>query len=244
MRRILVGAHRGAMCYAPENTLAAFEKAIAQGAYRVEFDVRRCASGEIVVMHDATVDRTTNGTGRVADLTLAQLKGLKVGGSEPIPTLAETLALARGRCRLLVEVKDEGITDDVVAEIARMGMLGACTLSSFSEATLLRAKAISPALATAYFHLQPGPFDPVAVVERLGVSLLVVWPKAAVPDQIAAAKGVGLHVRCGLPDTLTYEETWAEFRRLAAMGVDEVACGRPDWIARMAEEYLHWNESR
>ena len=73
-RTILVGAHRGAMCHAPENSLAAVETAIAMGAYRVEFDVRRSRDGEIVVMHDETVDRTTDGTGRVGDLYVAMTR--------------------------------------------------------------------------------------------------------------------------------------------------------------------------
>ena len=72
MASLRIGAHRGAMAYAPENTLAAFEAAIAQGAYRIEFDIRRTRDGELVVIHDATVDRTTDGSGAVADMTLAE----------------------------------------------------------------------------------------------------------------------------------------------------------------------------
>lgn len=237
MRTILVGAHRGAMCYAPENTLAAFEKAIACGTHRIECDVRRSRDGHLVMMHDETVDRTTGGRGRVADLTLTELKALRAGGTEEIPTLDDTLACARGRARLLVEIKDEGIADDVVACIAAAGMEEACTISAFSEPTLLRIAELTPRVATAYFHTRPGPFDAAAVVARLGVSLLIVWPAAAVPAQIADARRHGLHVRCGLPDNLTFEETRALFTRMADMGVGEIACGRPDWIARLAAEY-------
>jgi glycerophosphoryl diester phosphodiesterase len=128
-RKILVGAHRGAMCHAPENTLAAFEKAIEMGTYRVELDVRRCKGGHIVVMHDATVDRTTDGTGPVAQKTLEELRRLRVGGTETVPTLEETLRLAKGRCRLLVEIKETGLADDVVKLIADAGMADDCTVS-------------------------------------------------------------------------------------------------------------------
>ncbi|MBI3970654.1 MAG: glycerophosphodiester phosphodiesterase [Chloroflexi bacterium] len=236
MRTILVGAHRGAMCYAPENTLAAFEKAIEQGTYRIECDVRRSRDGHLVLMHDATVDRTTNGSGRVADLPLAELKRLRAGGTEPIPTLSEVLAHVKGRCKLLVELKDDGIAADVVALIEQAEMVEDCTISAFNEEMLQRVKELQPRLATAYFLTTPRPFDPEEVIARLGVSLLIVWPRAAVPDQIAAAKRAGLHVRCGMPDNMTYDESYAVFRRMVDMGVDEVACGRPDWIARMAED--------
>jgi glycerophosphoryl diester phosphodiesterase len=237
MRTILVGAHRGAMCHAPENTLAAFEKAIEFGTYRIELDVRRSRDGHIVLMHDAAVDRTTDGHGRVADLTLAELKRLKAGGTEPVPTLAETLACVKGRCKLLVEIKDDGITEDVVALITAAGMVDDCTISSFNEATLRRAKDLEPRLATAYFLTERKPFDPAEIIARLGVSLLVVWPRAATPPDIAAAKQCGLHIRCGFGDTMSYDESYAIFRRMADMGVDEIACGRPDWIRRMAEAY-------
>jgi len=236
-RKILVGAHRGAMCHAPENTLAAFEKAIGFGTYRIELDVRRSKDGQIVLMHDATVDRMTDGKGRVADLTLAELKRLKVGGAEMIPTLAEVLAFVKGRCRLLVEIKDDGIADDVVRLIEQAGMVDACAISCFNEDTLRRVKTLNSRIATAYFHLKPGPLNPEEIVARLGVSLLIVWPKAAVADQIAAAKRAGLHVRCGFADDMMYEQTYELFRRTAEMGVDEMACGRPDWIARMANEH-------
>lgn len=237
MRRILVGAHAGARCYAPENTLAAIQIAIEQGTYRVEMDVRRTRDGQIILMHDATVDRTTDGTGRVAELTLDEVRRLKAGGTEPVPTLAEVLERTRGRTKLLVEIKDEGIADDVVALIDGAGMVPDCTVSAFSEANLLRSKELKAELATAFFLIRPADFDAEATVRGLGVEMLIVWPRAVVPEQIAAAKRAGLHVRCGLGDDLSYEETWEIFRRMADLGIDEISSGRPDWMARMAREY-------
>jgi glycerophosphoryl diester phosphodiesterase/SAM-dependent methyltransferase len=225
------------MCYAPENTLAAFEIAIRQGTYRIELDVRSSRDGCLVLMHDATVDRMTDGHGRLADLTLDELKRLTVGGSERIPTFEETLAAMKGRCKLLVEIKDHGIADEVVRLIRQAGMTADCTISSFDEGELVRVKQLDPSIATAYFLTEPKPFDPQDVIGRLGASLLVVWPRAAVPEQIAAAKAAGMQVRCGFGDTMGYEQTAEQFRRMADMGVDEMACGRPDWIARMAAEY-------
>ena len=225
------------MCHAPENTLAAFEKAIEFGTYRIECDVRRSRDGQLILMHDATLERTTDGVGRVADRTLAELKELKAGGSEPIPTLREALACARGRCRLLIESKEPDIPLEIIRLIEEAGMEDDCTVSSFNEEVLRDVNAASDRIATAYFLTEPKPFDPCEVIERLGVSLLVVWPRAATPEAIAAAKHCGLHVRCGFADTLTYAETYELFCRLADMGVDEMASGRPDWMKRMAEEY-------
>ncbi len=92
---VLVFAHRGGPKYAPENTLAAFRTAISQGANGLEFDVQMSQDGALVVIHDETVDRTTNGTGAVRDLTLAQLRSFDAGNGQLIPTFEEVLQLAR-----------------------------------------------------------------------------------------------------------------------------------------------------
>ena len=224
------------MCHAPENTLAAFEKAIEFGTYRIECDVRRTRDGHLVLLHDATLERTTNGVGRVGDHTLDELRTLRAGGTEPIPTLAEALACARGRTKLLIELKegDEDVAPNATRLIADAGMTSDCTVSSFDENNLRRVRQHDPDLATAYFFTEPRPdFAPQAVVDRLGVSLLVVWPRAASPKVIAQAKRAGLHVRCGLRDDLSFEQTRDLFHHLAALGVDEIACGRPDWLQQI-----------
>ena len=235
MRQILIGAHRGAMGYEPENTLAAFETAIRMGTYRIELDVHRSADGHVVVMHDATVDRTTDGAGPIAEKTLAELKALTVGGKERVPTLAETLELVRGRCKLLVEIKPAGITDDVVRVIHEAGMAADCTLSSFDEPSLLRARELG--LETAYFQIRPQPFDAREVVQRLGTRMLIGWRAAISAELLAVAHAAGMHVRCGFGDALTYEASYALFRELAEIGADEISCGRPDWIAQFIQRY-------
>jgi len=237
MKQILIGAHRGAMCYEPENTVAAVEKAIHLGAYRIEFDVRMTADGHLVLMHDATVDRTTDGTGAVAEMTLAQVRALRAGGKEPVPTLAEVLCCARGRAHLLVEIKPPGIADAVVRSIREEGMTDACTISAFDEPTLLRVKELEPGLTTAYFQIRPQPFDAREVVRRLGAGMLIGWRQAISREILEDAHAAGMHVRCGFGDSMTYEESYALFRELAEMGADEISCGRPDWIARMIREY-------
>lgn len=105
-------AHKGASGLAPENTLAAFEKAIEIGVDMIELDVRNTADEEIIVFHDETLDRTTNGTGLVHDYTLAELKELDAGSwfdpkfsDQKIPTIKEALDLINGRCKVLIEIK-------------------------------------------------------------------------------------------------------------------------------------------
>src|SRR3989338_86923 len=94
--------HRGAAALEPENTLRGFRRAIELGVDYVEFDVHCCKSGELVVIHDETVDRTTNGKGFVADLTLQQLKKLDAGKSETIPTLQEAIDTCKCKIKMYI----------------------------------------------------------------------------------------------------------------------------------------------
>ena len=105
--------HRGAAGVAPENTLLSFSKAIDKDVDMVELDVYKCASGEIVVIHDEDVSITTNGKGNVHDLSFAQLKLFDAGKGQKIPTLKEVLELVERRCKVNIELKGGGTTDGV-----------------------------------------------------------------------------------------------------------------------------------
>ena len=105
---MLIIGHRGAMGYKPENTLASFEKAIKFGSKMVEFDVYICKSGEVVIIHDDKVNKTTNGSGYVWDKTLKELKKLKIksrSAGQEIPTLIETLDFINRKCKINIELK-------------------------------------------------------------------------------------------------------------------------------------------
>ncbi|UCH36265.1 MAG: glycerophosphodiester phosphodiesterase family protein [Armatimonadota bacterium] len=106
----LVIGHRGAPTEAPENTLAAFRKALDLGAHGVELDVRLTADGHLVIMHDDTVDRTTDGTGAVADMTLEQIRSLSAGG-ETVPTLHEALQTVAPRGEAMLDLKFSGTSE-------------------------------------------------------------------------------------------------------------------------------------
>ena len=118
---VLRVGHRGAAGHAPENTLRSFEKAVLLGCDMTELDVHLCSSGELMVIHDETVDRTTDGKGQVSGLTLNELKLLNAGQGEEIPTLDEVLSLVRGMIGLNIELKGLGTAKpvyDLVKELS------------------------------------------------------------------------------------------------------------------------------
>jgi glycerophosphoryl diester phosphodiesterase len=110
--------HRGAKGYEPENTLIAFEKAIELGIDGIELDVHLSSDNELIVIHDETVDRTTNGKGQVNQLSLKELKALKIEITEKIPTLSEVLDLVNKRCFINIELKGIGTAQPVIQLIA------------------------------------------------------------------------------------------------------------------------------
>ena len=114
LRRMLKIGHRGAAGHAPENTLAAIRKGIALGVDFVEIDVRCTADGALVVLHDSTVNRTTNGKGPIGRLSFRDVKALDAGNGESIPTLQEALRVLAGRTGLMVELKVKGISRKTV----------------------------------------------------------------------------------------------------------------------------------
>ncbi|WP_257297956.1 glycerophosphodiester phosphodiesterase family protein [Haloarchaeobius sp. FL176] len=142
-------AHRGFADEAPENTLAALEHAASSGADVMELDVRRCASGEVVVHHDETVDRVTDGSGRVADLTRQELAGLDVLGSgEGVPTLANVLESVPDSLALNVECKEVGVAAEVAEMLAAHD--GDAMVSSFERDALAEARDAAPSVPTAF----------------------------------------------------------------------------------------------
>lgn len=153
--------HRGASALAPENTLPAFQLAMELGADEVELDVVRCATGEPVVIHNETVDKTTDGTGTVRDKSLAELKELDAGlwfderfRGTRIPTLDEVFELVRGKLTVNVEIKGQSVRPDgtehaVLESIRRHGMTDRVIVSSFNPLRLRRVRSEAPELKIA-----------------------------------------------------------------------------------------------
>jgi glycerophosphoryl diester phosphodiesterase len=167
----LVIAHRGDSARRPENTMASFASALEVGAEILEFDVQITRDRNVVVIHDPTVERTTNGTGRVQDMTLAELRALSAGyparfgdtyRGEKVPTLAEVLGLLRDRAIGMIEIKYDSVTDDAeggieahtVAEVRKAGMEKQVALVSFSRVALVRCREIAPAIIRGHLFVK------------------------------------------------------------------------------------------
>ncbi|MBI2453112.1 glycerophosphodiester phosphodiesterase [Candidatus Peregrinibacteria bacterium] len=136
--------HRGCG-YEPENTPRSFREALKQNVDRIELDVWRCASGELVVIHDETLDRTTNGTGRVTNFTLTELQSFDAGMGEKIPTLEQVLSIVGGKAKFCIELKESGLTDYVAGLIEQCVKTGECSyedfmVSSFNHRELIKLR--------------------------------------------------------------------------------------------------------
>ncbi|NQT52933.1 DUF1080 domain-containing protein [bacterium] len=155
--RVLCIAHRGFSAVAPENTLVAVRQAMAAGSDGCEFDVYASKDGVAVLMHDRTVDRTTNGKGDVSQLTVAELQKLDAGSwkgdafaGEPVPTLLQVLQAMKGKgCKAMIEVKPDGIAKPVVHAIRAADMLDATVVISFRDKALADVRALEPKLPCA-----------------------------------------------------------------------------------------------
>jgi glycerophosphoryl diester phosphodiesterase len=152
--RPAVIAHRGDKMHAPENTLAAFRMAAEKGADAIEFDVQLTADGQVVVIHDQTVDRTTNGTGRVSRIPLAAIRELDAGAwfsekfrGERIPTLDEVFETFRKKIYMNIELKNfatpfDNLVSKVVYAIRKHGVRDRTLLSSFLPHNLRKARSL------------------------------------------------------------------------------------------------------
>jgi len=145
MRRVLRIGHRGAAGHAQENTLAAIQKGIALGVDFVEIDVRRTADGVLVVLHDETVNRTTNGKGRVDRLSLQEVKKLNTGNGEHIPTLEEVLKMVAGKAGLMLELKVKGVAQQTVEAVREAGFRDPVIYASFLHDELKHVRTAHPA---------------------------------------------------------------------------------------------------
>ena len=154
--RPTIFAHRGASAHAPENTLAAFELALAQGADGIELDAKLSGDGHVVVIHDATVDRTTDRQGRVKDISLAELRSLDAGGffaeqyrGEKVPTLEEVFEALGKRMFVNVELTNYSTPGDYLVEsvcmlVKKCGLQKQVLFSSFFASNLSKARGLLP----------------------------------------------------------------------------------------------------
>lgn len=145
-KNVLVIAHRGASNLATENTLKAFQKAIELGADYIEFDVHQSKDGEIIILHDANTFRMTGKNGIIKSMTIKELKQLKLHNGEKIPTLQEVIQVAKGKIKLLCELKSKGTALNVVKILREKDMIDSTIIQSFYVEELLEFKNIEPNL--------------------------------------------------------------------------------------------------
>ena len=201
-------AHRGASGHAPENTLESFALAVSMGADGVELDVHISADGELIVIHDEKVDRTTNGTGYVKDLTLEQLKALDAScGKEAyrgakIPTLGEVYDLLRDTgLHVNVEIKtDQFMYPEIEKKCLEMerekGMQGRVLYSSFNHYTIANLLQLDPDARTGLLYMS-GLYQPWSYAKNVGATHIhPFFPNILLPDlpKDCLANGVGINM--------------------------------------------------
>jgi glycerophosphoryl diester phosphodiesterase len=239
----LVFAHRGGALLRPENTLAAFDHGVALGADGLELDVHLSRDGQVVVHHDATLDRTTNGRGPIAARTADELAALDAGhrfhgdrggfgGAGGVPRLADVLARYPG-VRLIVELKvnDPALAHRTIDLVRTAGAIDRVALGSFGTRVLRAARAYEPRIATG------------ASREETRLALYRSWirwpvrhpPYTAfqVPEMSGATRVVSPRFVRDAHQAGAVVQVWtvndeADMRRLLAWGVDAIISDRPD----------------
>jgi len=239
---VLVTGHRGFSGAAPENTPASFRAAIAAGCDIIELDVHLSRDGEVVVIHDDTLERTTDGRGKAAEQTFAELRRLDAGAwfdpsfaGERIPSLAEVLALARGRVLVNIELKKgkiplpytlEELADTALREVEKAGMESQVLFSSFAPAAIDRIRARDLALPVALIRDRPWASPAEAGDGKIYPALNC---KAVVLNEgnIRRARGEGIRVHVW---TVNAPE---EMARFISLGVDGIITNHPDRLVRL-----------
>jgi len=233
-----VSAHRGFSAAAPENTLAALDRAAAAGATVAEIDVRLARDGHLVLMHDDSLDRTTNGSGRICDLPLEAIRRLDAGSwfgrdfaGEPVPTLDEALQRCAGRLGLLVEIKTLAVSDSrlvgaVIDSVIRNDAQEAVALASFDHPTLAEIHRRQPVWPLEMiYHCRL--VDTVHAARACGATLVSMEPEYCVAEDVAILHQAGIAV-------LTTVLSEQHGQELLACGVDFIESHDVELAVRVA----------
>jgi len=223
----LVIAHRGASAEKPENTLAAFRRALARGADGLELDVRLTRDGVPVVFHDATLRRLTGAPGRLATRSWRELKKLRVRGAGSIPRLADVLALVRGRAVVQIELKRGTTVAPVVRVIRRARAAGWVILASFETGLVRRARRLAPEIPRMLIAKGRSPDKLLRTMTALGAAGLSLHHHA-VRNRALVTR---IHRQGGTVWCWTVN-TAPAMRRLAARGVDAILSDNPALLRR------------
>ncbi|MGV3540811.1 MAG: glycerophosphodiester phosphodiesterase [Rufibacter sp.] len=247
-RKVAIVAHRGASGLAPENTLAAVKKALATDADFIEVDVHQSKDGQVVVIHDPTVDRTTNGTGAVANLTLAELQKLDAGSKmdsafagERIPTLVQVLQLVKGKKKLLIELKKgeeeyyPNLEKNTLQLIEEQQAQEWCVLQSFHDPILERIWAADFVIPTHKLIVGKIPFLPIYIDHELKFGGFDQYSEAAAINvhRFFASKSFikSLHNQ-GFKTFIWTENKPKNIRKLLELGADGIMTDHPELVER------------
>ncbi|TDO62610.1 glycerophosphoryl diester phosphodiesterase [Kribbella sp. VKM Ac-2571] len=224
---MIITGHRGALGTEPENTLRSFRRAVADGCDEIELDLRVSADGELVIMHDATVDRTTSGSGEVACLTLDELRALDAGLGEQVPTWSETVAAID--VRFQAEVKDEAAVPLLAQSLKSDRALAERTLvTSFHPGILLAIREAFPGVTTGHiFGRTPDTAEVITRTRAAGASWSLCGIAGLTPDAVADLHAAGLSVTAWPvpdPETLT---------KATALAVDGITTDNPHLLQHL-----------
>lgn len=229
---MIVMAHRGYSGKAPENTMAAFELALEVGSDGLELDVHLTKDGDVVVIHDGTLNRTTNGTGRVGDYTMAELKELDAGSwfspefkGARLPSLRQVLDLIKDENVMLnVETKMalgfEQLNANVALLLDEYAMWERTIISSFNHYALVHFKTIRPQVRTGILY-NCGLVDPWVYAKSIGASALHPSHQTIIPEIVAAAQQNGMMVNVWTVDQP------ADIERMKIAKVDSIITNVP-----------------
>lgn len=221
----LVG-HRGAMGLEPENTLRSFRRAESDGADEIELDLWLSKDGHLVVMHDRDVERTTDGQGEVAALTLAEIKTLDAGLGETVPTFDEVLDVVN--LPMQAEIKSTDAARAVVDTIRERGIVDKVAVTSFMADVVQAAKEYLPAVDTGLIF-SGIPDDSIQQATGVGAAMLCVGVDKLDAEFVSAAHGAGLQV-IGWPANTT-----DQLLRALRAGADGVTSDFPGLLQDSAD---------
>jgi glycerophosphoryl diester phosphodiesterase len=240
MRLPLVTSHAACKGHAPENTLAGIESALRLGADAIEIDVHCTSDGAVVLIHDDTVDRTTDGAGNIHEMTLDVVRTLDAGARQfapkfhgaKIPMLTEVLDLTKGKALLQIEVKQAGIESQVADVVRAADAVANCEVHSFYPRVVRAMRAVEPRIAAALLT------DGRRVVdwqEFFGFALSLNAQGVSVYYAFATPE----IVRQGQRRSLTFM-TWtvdaeADMEQMCLAGVDSICSNFPDLVRRVVD---------
>lgn len=239
MAHVINFAHRGAAGHCPENTMIAFKRALELGANGIETDVQMTKDGQLVLIHDETLHRTTGSPEWVKDVTLAELAEKDAGSwfhedyrGETIPTLEQLLKFVKPLDTIInLELKNgvvryPELENKVIEMVRRYGLAERVIISSFNHYSLVECKRIAPEIRTGILYME-GLYEPWDYAKRIGADALHAFHYAVIPELVAAASEQGIPYH---PFTVNEK---SEMQALLHAGVAGIITDYPDRLAEL-----------